>query len=142
MGTVGPMKIVLVLIASLAYAEPVPRAVWVESFKTGFANYICKSGEFFRECFNVTERECLEEALRATKTCLADKGPSLPDPIKLPEEGTKWGSVVGSCAGSAYEIGLKARGKRKESAECNNPSLWLPGAKRPAKAVRLPKKKA
>lgn len=115
--------------ASPAFAVKVQKGAWVESFKTGFSSFICRKGQFFRECFAISEDECLQEALRATKVCLADKEGQIPAALNQPQDGTHWGSVVGSCAGSAFEVTLTARGKKKKSAECADPNKWVPAAK-------------
>jgi hypothetical protein len=70
----------------------------------------------------VTQIECEETALSTTRICLAQNKEKIPTRLRQPEDGTKWGTIIGSCAGSAYEIALQR--KRIISSTCNNPDNW------------------
>lgn len=48
----------------------------------------------------------------------------LPEVLKQPEDGSKWGTTVGACVGRAYE--LKHLGRRVHSEKCDDPSKWGP----------------
>ena len=100
----------------------VERDVWMASFETALPVALCKDGFYFRACFTVTPAECEQTASSATRVCLAKFEKQLPLEIHQPDEGTEWGSKIGSCAGTAYETALSTR--RISNAKCNDPSQW------------------
>lgn len=102
-----------------------PRPQFLASWTTLVANGFCRDGMYFRECFHVTQSECIELATRSAQNCIAAHSASIPDPIAA-ADAVSIGRTLGECAGTAYEQALAAQGKRKNSAECNDPSRWVP----------------
>jgi len=118
-----PLSIgLLMLIASTSQANEVPKDDWINGMSTVLPASFCKSNQYFRQCFNVTERECEEAALSTTRICLAHNKNEIPTQLKQPEDGTRWGSVIGGCAGLAYELILQE--KRISNCKCDNPANW------------------
>lgn len=106
----------------VAGATTVSKAEWIDSMTAILPASFCKPGMYFRECYDVTENECLETSMRATKTCLMKHRDEIPDPLVQPQEGTEWGTKVGSCAGSVYDVSLIQR--RSSNEKCEDPSNW------------------
>lgn len=113
-----PIGLMLIAPASVM-ANEVTKDDWINGMTTALPAYFCKADEYFRQCFKVTQAECEETALSATRICLAQNKDKIPARLKQPEDGTKWGTVIGSCAGQAYEIALQM--KRINNSKCNDP---------------------
>jgi hypothetical protein len=110
------------LSAAPANAVEVSREDWMNGMTTALPAYFCKADQYFRQCFDVTQVECEETALSTTRVCLAKNKSKIPARLKQPEDGTRWGTVIGSCAGSNYEIVLQK--KRINNKKCNDPNAW------------------
>ncbi len=119
-------SIVVVLALALALSARantvVSRDDWVAAMRTGLPVALCKSGSYFRACFEVSAEQCEQIALSATRTCLADLSPKIPETLVQPVDGTKWGKKVGACAGNAYEAALAE--KHLGTAVCRDASAW------------------
>jgi len=112
-----------ILISSTAViANEVSREDWINGMSSALPAYFCKADQYFRQCFNVTQIECEETALSTTRICLAQNKNKIPSRLRQPEDGAQWGTAVGSCAGSAYEVALQK--KRINNSKCNNPNNW------------------
>jgi hypothetical protein len=70
----------------------------------------------------VTPEECERTAASATRICLAKFKKQLPEKFHQPGEGTAWGSKIGTCVGTAYEVALPSH--RISNAKCNDASQW------------------
>lgn len=117
------LALALVLALPLgAGAAEVAKAVWMDSMSTALPTMFCGQSMYFRQCFNVTAPECEATAASATRVCLAKSQAQIPDVLVQPKDGTQWGTVVGQCAGEAYEITLVK--KRISNARCNDPANW------------------
>jgi hypothetical protein len=112
----------LMLVATTSFAGEVSKADWINGMSTALPAYFCKADQYFRQCFNVTQIECEKTALSTVKTCLSQNGDNIPARLHQPEDGTKWGRVIGSCAGKAYARTLQK--KRISNSKCNNISNW------------------
>lgn len=108
----------LMLIASTSFANEVSKNDWIKGISTALPIHFCKSDQYFRQCFNVTQIECEETALSTVRICLSQNKDSIPARLRQPEDGTKWGNIIGSCAGSAYEITLQKN--HINNSKCNN----------------------
>jgi hypothetical protein len=127
------MKFAIITITALALsasvAKPadaetvVAKSTWMEAMKTAIPNVFCSGkgvSRYFRECFKVTEDQCLEAALRATKVCLLSLADEIPQELHQPDDGRSWGNKLGKCAGDGYDIALAA--SRIDSAACKDPT--------------------
>lgn len=102
----------------------VDRDVWIAQFSTALPVALCRDGSYFRSCFTVTAEECERTAASATRVCLAKVKKQLPEKFHQPDEGTEWGSKIGNCVGTAYEVSLPSH--RISNAKCNDASQWTP----------------
>ncbi|HSQ62566.1 MAG TPA: hypothetical protein VLM85_05105 [Polyangiaceae bacterium] len=100
----------------------VDRDVWVAQFEVALPVALCKAGTYFRACFAVTPALCEQTAASATRVCLNKVKKQLPPKLRQPDEGREWGTKIGSCAGSAYEVALST--KKIQSQKCSDPSVW------------------
>lgn len=112
------------LFSSQALAQQVDSKTWMANMTEVMPGLFCNANNYFRQCFEVSEAECLQVATEMTRHCLDQMAGQIPAMLKLPEEGRQWGSQVGSCAGVAYERQLMAN--RINSARCNDPGNWTP----------------
>jgi hypothetical protein len=105
-----------------ANAVEVSKADWYSGMSTALPTALCNSSQYFRQCFSVTAQECEETAASATRICLDKHHKDIPNTLVQPKDGTHWGTIIGSCAGTAYEISLVS--KRISSAKCNDINNW------------------
>lgn len=110
------------LLALNAGAAEVPKDRWLSLMETALPAAFCQAQMYFRQCFTVSARECEEVAASVTRTCLRKYQDQMPAQFQQPDDGTRWGSTVGACAGEAYEVVLVAR--RANTARCNDPDNW------------------
>ena len=109
-------------VTSTVAAEEVSKNFWVESMRTALPRTFCQSMEFFRECFDVNEDQCIEAASLATKICLHKYINQIPDSLIQPKDGAKWGNIIGQCAGENYHQTLSRMFKNTK--ECNDMDYW------------------
>jgi len=115
--------LVMALLGSPAQAgQTVTKAKFMEVMKTALPSAFCKDKMYFRQCFKITEDECIQEALRDTKICLTSEAGKLPDILNQPQDGQKYGREIGSCAGATFSTTLG--GKKIDSPLCNDPKKW------------------
>lgn len=107
---------------SPGHAEEVSKEIWVNTMKTALPNAFCQKLEFFRECFDVNEDQCIEAAALATRICLHKYINQIPDTLIQPKDGAKWGNVIGQCAGENFHQTLGRLFKNTK--ECNNMDFW------------------
>jgi hypothetical protein len=103
-------------------AVEVSKADWLNAMTSALPTAFCSPKQYFRQCFTVTAQECEETAASATRICLNKSKEQIPNILVQPKDGTHWGTVVGGCAGEAYELALVT--KRIESEKCSNPANW------------------
>jgi hypothetical protein len=100
----------------------VDRDVWIAQFEMALPVALCRDNFYFRACFTVTPEECERTAASATRVCVAKFKKQLPEKFHQPDEGTEWGSKIGNCVGTAYEVALPSH--RISNAKCNDASQW------------------
>lgn len=49
---------------------------------------------------------------------------TIPAVLVQPNDGSAWGTKIGSCAGETFEISLTA--KRVDQEACRDPARWVP----------------
>ncbi len=105
-----------------AHAVEVTKKSWLESMETMVPTHFCQSQQYFRQCFDVSAEKCEEVAASATRVCLEKLESRIPTTLNQPQDGTRWGTQVGICAGQNYEGVLIE--SRISNAKCNNPNNW------------------
>jgi hypothetical protein len=114
--------IFVLLISASANSGEVSKEVWINSMSTALPNAFCQPDQYFRQCFDVSQAECEETAMSATKMCLQKYKDKIPNTLIQPKDGAYWGRIVGSCAGETYETTLLK--KRISNKRCNDPNNW------------------
>jgi len=110
--------------ASKAIAEDTPSGQWVRGVRKVMGDKLCNSGSYFRECFTVTDAECRSLMLKHFDLCLSKPG-AIPTVVNG-DTGRASGQIIGSCAGTAYELELDAAGKATKTSRCQDPKNWVP----------------
>jgi len=121
------MKLKFTLLTALllpltANAVEVSKSDWYNGMSTALPTAFCNSSQYFRQCFSVSAQECEETAASATRVCLNKNDKDIPSTLVQPKDGTHWGTIIGTCAGEAYEITLSK--KRISNTKCNDVSNW------------------
>lgn len=119
------LTLIIISMASLAFAQEstISRQAWINGMQDKLPAAFCQEKQYFRQCFTVTETECLRVASNATTVCLGSKQKEIPDELVQPKDGSHWGGIVGECAGNAYEAALLE--KRINSDKCNDVNNWI-----------------
>jgi hypothetical protein len=115
----------ILIVASSAFAQEntVSRKAWIEGMQDKLPAALCQEKQYFRQCFRITEKECLSVAENATRMCLKSRQNEIPPVLVQPNDGRRWGRLVGECAGDAFETALK--NKRINSDKCNDVNNWI-----------------
>lgn len=121
------MKIALALVllttfAIQSHAIEVTKQSWLTSMETALPTVFCGSSMYFRQCFSVSAQQCEEAAVSATRICLKRNAANIPNILIQPQDGTHWGTVIGTCAGQSYEIALMKQ--KVSNTKCNDITNW------------------
>lgn len=112
----------LILIAAFAYADQISKEAWIKYMSTALPTAFCQSNQYFRQCFNVTQAECVDTAFSATRSCLEQYKDEIPDILNQSGDGSHWGRIIRSCASESYELAL--HDKLIQNEKCSNPDYW------------------
>ena len=112
-------------ISALSWAEEniVNKQEWTAHMQKALPNAFCEENQYFRQCFKVTQQECLDAASTITRQCLDKNKDDMPEILVQPRDGSHWGGIVGACAGDAYDARLLD--KRISSDKCNDAENWI-----------------
>jgi len=113
---------IALLLPLTANAVEVSKSDWYNGMSTALPTAFCNSTQYFRQCFSVSVQECEETAASATRVCLNKNDKDIPNILVQPKDGTHWGTIIGTCAGEAYEMALSK--KRISNAKCNDVKNW------------------
>jgi hypothetical protein len=116
------VMIFVLLTSASAHPQEVTKDVWIESMSTALPTAFCQRDQYFRQCFDISQTECEETAMSATRVCLQKYKDKIPNILIQPKDGTYWGGIVGGCAGEAFQATLLK--KRISSKRCNDPNSW------------------
>ena len=114
--------IILILCPALSFSEPISKEQWSEALHTVLPTMFCQPAQYFRQCFHVSQQECEQTSLSATRVCIEKNKNNIPEILNQPRDGSHWGTVIGTCAGTAYELTLNS--KRINSEKCNDVNNW------------------
>ena len=85
----------VLLISASANSQEVSKEAWISSMSTVLPTVFCQSGQYFRQCFDVSQGECEETAMSATRVCLQKYKDKIPDTLTQPKDGSYWGTIIG-----------------------------------------------
>lgn len=102
--------------------DTLPRAQWLGEMGDLLPALFCQGGTYFRSCFETDAAACHKAASHATASCLEAHRDQIPEILRQPQDGQRWGEKIGTCAGTRYEEAF--RSLRIDSESCNNPMEW------------------
>jgi hypothetical protein len=102
--------------------QVVGRNEWLVEIQDILPASVCISSGYFRSCYDISADECHDLMTEAIKSCASQYRTQIPAQLEQPEDGTKWGTKIGVCAGTIVEPSLSKR--RIPSEKCNDPSAW------------------
>lgn len=105
--------------APLAAQNQLDAQTWMEGMVNTLPNFFCQDDQYFMQCFEVSLDECREVTSRQTRRCVGELGDQIPTVLNMPDDGRKWGTEVGRCAGIGYDLELV---ERKSTTPACNPS--------------------
>jgi len=108
---------------SWAQENVVNKQEWIAHMQKALPPAFCEEKQYFRQCFKVTQQECLDTTAAVTRQCINKKENDIPEVLVQPRDGSHWGGIVGECAGDAYEKKLLDR--RIDSDRCNDVKNWI-----------------
>ncbi len=114
--------ILILLISASADSQEVTKDIWIDRMSAALPTAFCQRDQYFRQCFDVSQTDCEETAISATRVCLQKYKDTIPNVLIQPKDGNYWGRIIGSCAGEAYEMTLVK--KRISNKRCNDPNNW------------------
>jgi hypothetical protein len=91
---------------------------WTASMIQTLPDFFCQSDQYFMQCFEVSQEECRSATKQQAERCLSELADQIPALLTMPEDGRKWGTDVGRCAGIGYDQQLA---EQKSSAPRCNP---------------------
>ena len=89
--------------------ETVSKKDWIEMMQAKIPSASCEEDLPFRKCFNITQNECIETAIRGINTCFKKISPKIPSKLKQPKDVEKWGALVGACVARHFQGTLSAK---------------------------------
>jgi hypothetical protein len=116
------VSMALFLASASLHAVEVSKGNWLASMETALPAAFCNKNMYFRQCFSISAVECEETASSTTRLCLNKYKSDFPEVFDQPRDGTKWGTIIGKCAGTAFEVSLIK--KRINSNKCNDANNW------------------
>lgn len=108
----------LMLCSFQVFAVDVEKDDWIDSMKTILPSAFCQDNTIFRTCYKQSEEKCHEIATQTTSSCLMQLSPQFPPIFHQPEDGKKWGTKVGGCAGTLF--GISSKENRINNPQCKN----------------------
>ena len=115
------IRLMIALPLLLAFS-PVGFAVdakaWVETLHQELPLRLCAPKQYFVNCFNVTEPECVVTTTLLVEGCLNGIKDDLPKTLDE-KDSAHWGGLVARCTADLYDKFMHE--KRRESPECNLP---------------------
>ncbi len=103
-------------------ASPNRNALFLSLFRSQLPSDLCKSEQYFRACFRVTEAHCKQVVTEELEKCVVTHAATLPL-VRNGQTGAAAGRVLGRCAGTAYDLRLAAQ--HIQSSRCSDPSEWV-----------------
>ena len=91
--------ILFLFLPSVVLGNSLPKSYWLKEVSKKFPTAFCQL-----EPFNQLETgKCLIYIKSFTKVCIEYNEEFIPDMLKQPEDGSKWGEIMGKCVGTLFE---------------------------------------
>lgn len=112
--------------------KPGNKKDWVDNLQKNLPPLLCQQDRYFVQCFDITQKECVEFNQLLVQACLNNVAIGLPATLNE-QDGEYWGQMVGRCAYDLYEKHMQSK-KRNTSTclEAQNPKSDLP---KPSQAI-------
>jgi hypothetical protein len=112
----------LMAASTLSPAQSIDRKQWTDMMSTALPTAFCTPQSYFRQCFKISAQECEEVASSATRICLSKHANDIPRVLTVPQDGQRWGTIIGQCAGNSVDATMLKQ--RISNAKCNDPNQW------------------
>lgn len=114
--------LILCLCASASAQDSISREAWSAYMQDALPEFLCHEDSYFVECFEVDIEQCKRSLSELARSCLESLAEHIPDPVRSAQEGHTAGQMIGSCAGSRYDLVNQAL--KISTEQCNDPMYW------------------
>ena len=91
------------------------KQVWINHISSFIPAGFCTDDSPFLQCYAVSQSNCIDITLTATKKCINEIESTMPKFLNKAES-EMWGGVIGTCAGD--KLTDKVKLKKGKSADC------------------------
>lgn len=95
---------------------------WLDHVETTLPDILCEESAYFRQCFDLDDAQCRSTLSSTFQECLTIYLDHLPGQITSSAEGAHWGQLLGSCAGTKFE--MQSIELKIQNARCNDVTQW------------------
>ena len=81
------------------------REEWTAHVVENLPSAMCENLDSSNQEIGISTQKCQELVTVEVQECLQTKG--VPEQLAMPEDGVKWGTVIGECAGTNYLTALR-----------------------------------
>jgi len=116
------LSALLALILGVGTAQAqnqVTAEAWTAGMIETLPDFFCQTDQYFMQCFEINQEECRSVTKQQAERCLDEMGSQIPARLNMPDDGRKWGTDVGRCAGIGYDLALADR--KSDAPRCNAP---------------------
>lgn len=92
-------SILFFILSTNVFAANTSRVGFLSFFQSQLPRNFCNTGSGIRDCYSLTENVCMKIATEAVKSCIDQVKDKIPDPVTGKDDGKKWGTIIGQCAG-------------------------------------------
>lgn len=103
-------------------AKAVDIELWLDLVENSLPDLLCEQSAYFRQCFEIDDAQCRSTLSSTFQECLAIYLDHLPEQINTSADGAHWGQMLGSCAGTKFEMQLTEL--KIQNARCNDITQW------------------
>lgn len=115
---VGLILAIWFCLASACPAEnkgcTIDKKAWVSRINSYIPAEFCKTDSVFMQCYNVSQKRCIDLTLKLTNQCIAKNEKNIPTVFEKGDS-SKWGGEIGSCVGDKFTDILKLKRGKSES---------------------------
>jgi hypothetical protein len=103
-------------------AKAVDIEQWLDLVENSLPDLLCEQSAYFRQCFEIDDAQCRSTLSSTFQDCLTIYLDHLPEQINTSADGAHWGQLLGSCAGTKFEMQLTEL--KIQNARCNDITQW------------------